>query len=112
MPREISYRITAIFEIGVYDFDKAYVVMPMEDAQLLLLSGDQIGMIEVKVTDPDDVDAILTPLKEKVAAQAVQLAPRHDHTPALGSFWEFPGRVDALTLTCARSRASSQATAP
>ncbi|MDR6831796.1 MULTISPECIES: lipoprotein-releasing ABC transporter permease subunit [unclassified Sphingopyxis] len=71
VPREISYRVTAVFEIGVYDFDKMYVVMPMEDAQLLLLTGDQIGMIEVKVTDPDDVDATLAPLKEKVAAQAV-----------------------------------------
>ncbi len=71
VPREISYRVTAVFEIGVYDFDKAYVVMPMEDAQLLLLSGDQIGMIEVKVTDPDKVGDILAPLKEKVAAQAV-----------------------------------------
>lgn len=71
VPREISYRVTAVFEIGVYDFDKAYVVMPMEDAQLLLLTGDQVGMIEVKVTDPDKVAAILAPLKEKVAAQAV-----------------------------------------
>jgi ABC-type transport system, involved in lipoprotein release, permease component len=36
VPREIGYRVSAVFEIGVYDFDKAYVVMPMEDAQLLL----------------------------------------------------------------------------
>ncbi|MBW8296531.1 lipoprotein-releasing ABC transporter permease subunit [Sphingopyxis sp.] len=71
VPREISYRVTAVFEIGVYDFDKMYVVMPMEDAQLLLLTGDQVGMIEVKVTDPDEVGEILAPLKEKVAAQAV-----------------------------------------
>lgn len=71
VPREIGYRVTAVFEIGVYDFDKAYVVMPMEDAQLLLLTGDQVGMIEVKVTDPDKVGEILAPLKEKVAAQAV-----------------------------------------
>ena len=71
VPREISYRITAIFEIGVYDFDKAYVVMPMEDAQLLLLTGDQVGMIEVKTSDPDKVGEILRPLAEKVAAQAV-----------------------------------------
>lgn len=71
VPREISYRVTAVFEIGVYDFDKIYVVMPMEDAQLLLLTGDQVGMIEVKVTDPDKVGEILAPLKEKVAAQAV-----------------------------------------
>lgn len=71
VPREIAYRVAAIFEIGVYDFDKAYVVMPMEDAQLLLLAGDQVAMIEVKTTDPDKVDTILQPLKEKVAAQAV-----------------------------------------
>lgn len=71
VPREIGYRVSAVFEIGVYDFDKAYVVMPMEDAQLLLLTGDQIGMIEVKTEDPDRVDQILQPLKEKLAAQAV-----------------------------------------
>lgn len=71
VPREISYRVSAIFEIGVYDFDKAYVVMPMEDAQLLLLTGDQVQMIEVKTTDPDKVGEILQPLAEKLAAKAV-----------------------------------------
>lgn len=71
VPREIAYRVTAIFEIGVYDFDKAYVVMPMEDAQLLLLTGDQVGMIEVKTSDPDKVGEILRPLAEKVSTQAV-----------------------------------------
>ena len=71
VPREIGYRVSAVFEIGVYDFDKAYVVMPMEDAQLLLLSGDQIGMIEIKTEDPDRVGEILQPLAEKLAAQAV-----------------------------------------
>ncbi len=71
VPREISYRVSAIFEIGVYDFDKAYVVMPMEDAQLLLLTGDQVQMIEIKTTNPDKVGEILQPLAEKVAAKAV-----------------------------------------
>ncbi|MBL0915861.1 MAG: ABC transporter permease, partial [Sphingopyxis sp.] len=71
VPREIAYRVSAIFEVGVYDFDKLYVVMPMEDAQLLLLLGDQVGMIELKTTDPDKVGEILQPLAEKVAAQAV-----------------------------------------
>jgi lipoprotein-releasing system permease protein len=71
VPREFSYRVSAIFEIGVYDFDKAYVVMPMEDAQLLLLIGDQVQMIEVKTEDPDRVGEILQPLAEKLAAKAV-----------------------------------------
>lgn len=71
VPREISYRISAIFEIGVYDFDKAYVVMPMQDAQLLLLLGDQIGMVEVKTNDPDKIGEIMQPLAQKLAGRAV-----------------------------------------
>ena len=45
--------------------------MPMEDAQTLLLLGDQIGMIEVKTNDADNVGEILAPLVPKVADQAV-----------------------------------------
>jgi lipoprotein-releasing system permease protein len=71
VPREISYDVAAIFEIGVYDFDKAFVIMPMEDAQILMLLGDQVGMIEIKTEDPDRVGAILAPFAQKVASQAV-----------------------------------------
>ncbi len=71
VPREISYHVSAIFEIGVFDYDKAFVVMPLEDAQTLLLSGDTIGMIEIKVADPDKVSETLAPLARQLAAQAV-----------------------------------------
>ncbi len=71
VPREIGYTVGAIFETGVYEFDKAYVVMPMADAQTLLLAGDSVGMIEINTTDPDRVGAILQPLAQRVAGQAV-----------------------------------------
>jgi lipoprotein-releasing system permease protein len=71
VPREIGYTVGAIFEIGVFEFDKAYVVMPMADAQLLMLSGDSVGMIEVKTTDPDQAAQILQPLAQSVAGRAV-----------------------------------------
>ena len=32
VPRQISYQVSAIFEVGIYDYDKAMVVMPVEDA--------------------------------------------------------------------------------
>lgn len=66
VPREISYQIAAIFEIGIYDYDKAFVVLPMADAQTLLLLGDDIGMIEVTTDDPDNVNEILAPLAPKL----------------------------------------------
>jgi lipoprotein-releasing system permease protein len=71
VPREIGYQVSAIFEVGVYDYDQAYVVMPMQDAQNLLLTGDSVGMIEVKTDDPDNVGEILAPLERKLAGQAV-----------------------------------------
>lgn len=71
VPRIVSYRVAAIFEIGVYDYDKAFVLMPIEDAQTLLLLGDAVGMIEVETADPDNIASILSPLVPKIGQQAV-----------------------------------------
>lgn len=71
VPRQIGYHVSAVFEIGIYDYDQAFVVMPMKDAQTLLLTGDTVGMIEVKTSDPDTVTETLAPLGQKLAGQAV-----------------------------------------
>jgi lipoprotein-releasing system permease protein len=71
VPREVAYTVTAIFEVGIYDYDKAYVVMPIPNAQTLLLTGDTIGLIEVKTTNPDTVQQTLKTLADKLQGQAV-----------------------------------------
>ncbi len=70
-PRIVSYRVAATFEIGIYDFDKAYVVMPMEDAQTLLLMGNSVGMVELRTVNPDKVAQIIAPLAPKVVRDGV-----------------------------------------
>ena len=50
VPREVTYTVGAVFEIGVYDYDKAYVVMPMQDAQDAAADG-RPGRDD---RDPDD----------------------------------------------------------
>ncbi|USU09151.1 lipoprotein-releasing ABC transporter permease subunit [Sphingomonadaceae bacterium OTU29MARTA1] len=71
VPRIVSYKVGAIFEIGLYDYDKAYVLMPIEDAQTLLLLGDNVGMIELQTVDADKVGPILAPLADKLGGNAV-----------------------------------------
>ena len=71
VPRIVSYTVAAIFEVGVYDYDKAFVIMPIEDAQTLLLLGDAVGMVELETVDPDRVGQILGPLAAKVGQQGV-----------------------------------------
>jgi lipoprotein-releasing system permease protein len=71
LPRIVDYRVAAIFEIGLYDFDKAFVVMPIEEAQNLLMLGDAVAMVEVTTTDPDRVREILAPLAREVGGRAI-----------------------------------------
>ena len=71
VPRQVGYTITAIFEVGIYDYDEAFVIMPISEAQTLLLTGDSIGMIEVTTTDADKVGEILAPLAQRLQGQAV-----------------------------------------
>jgi lipoprotein-releasing system permease protein len=71
VPREETYTVGAVFEVGISDLDEKYVLLPMQDAQELLLMGDQVGIIEVQTADPDRVDQILAPLRRGVQGQAV-----------------------------------------
>jgi len=64
VPRIVSYRIAAVFEVGIYDYDNAYVILPMSDAQTLLMLGDAVGMIEVQTVDADRVATILQPVAD------------------------------------------------
>jgi len=71
IPRIVTFTVGAIFEVGIFQYDEAYVIMPMEDAQSLLLMGDQVGMVEVQVDDPDRVAETLAPLQPLVQGKGI-----------------------------------------
>ena len=71
VPRIVSYTVAAIFEVGVYDYDNSFVIMPIQDAQQLLLMGDNVSTIEVQTKDPDKVDSIVAPLEPMVQGKGV-----------------------------------------
>ncbi|WP_459786980.1 lipoprotein-releasing ABC transporter permease subunit [Alteriqipengyuania sp. 357] len=71
MYREVGYEVGAIFEIGLYDYDGAFVVMPIPQAQTLLLTGDTIEMIEVTTEDADRAAEIMAPIEQRLRGIAV-----------------------------------------
>jgi lipoprotein-releasing system permease protein len=73
VPRQVGYTVTAIFEVGLYDYDETFVVMPIPNAQTLLLTGDTIGLIEVTTTDAERVGEIVDPLRRRLQGRAVVL---------------------------------------
>lgn len=71
VPRIVSYTVGAVFEVGIYDYDNAFVVMPMQDAQQLLLLGDEVSTVEIQTTNPDRVEEILAPLQPLVQGRGI-----------------------------------------
>jgi lipoprotein-releasing system permease protein len=69
--RQVPYEVGAIFEVGIFTFDEKFVMLPLADAQQLLLMGDSVAQIEVTVTDPDRVGEILAPVADRLTGRAV-----------------------------------------
>lgn len=57
-PRIKAYPVLAIFEIGMSEFDGAFVYMPLSEAQLFFNKEGQASVIEAFVDHPDDMDAM------------------------------------------------------
>ena len=70
MPRQIGYTVTAVFEVGLYDFDERFIVMPIPNAQTLLMTGDTIEMIEIQTEDAQRANEILQPVADSLSGRA------------------------------------------
>ncbi|MDT8342956.1 MAG: lipoprotein-releasing ABC transporter permease subunit [Thermohalobaculum sp.] len=63
-PRVKSYDIVYVFRIGMSEYDRAFVFMPLAEAQAFFRMDGRVDAIEVMVTKPDEVERIgvtLTP---------------------------------------------------
>lgn len=55
-PRTRSYQINAIFEMGMSEYDRTMVFMPLGEAQRYFSKGRTADVLEVLVDDPERVD--------------------------------------------------------
>jgi lipoprotein-releasing system permease protein len=65
-PRQKSYEIAAIFEVGMSEFDASFIFMPLAEAQLYFDSEGKVAMIEVFVDNPDRMDDVSPAIREAV----------------------------------------------
>jgi len=57
MPRIKVYKIAAVFEIGMSEYDSAFVFMPLQEAQAYFNRAGDVTAIEVYTANPDRVDS-------------------------------------------------------
>src|SRR5436853_5190407 len=55
-PRIKAYRVLAVFEIGMSEYDSTFVFMPLPEAQAYFNRANEVSSIEVYTTNPDNID--------------------------------------------------------
>jgi lipoprotein-releasing system permease protein len=55
-PRIKTYKVAAVFEIGMSEYDSGIVFMPLPEAQLYFNRSGDVTAIEVYTTNPDRID--------------------------------------------------------
>jgi lipoprotein-releasing system permease protein len=56
MPRIKAYRIAAVFELGMAQYDALFVFLPLAEAQAYFSRGDEVSAIEIHTADPEAID--------------------------------------------------------
>ncbi len=57
VPRSKTYRVAALFDVGMFEYDSTFIFMPLEAAQVYFRQTNSVSSIEVVVDDPDNVNA-------------------------------------------------------
>ena len=58
IPRVRAYRIAAVFQVGMNEYDTSYVFLPLEAAQIFFQQPGAASHIEVMVDDPQSVKLV------------------------------------------------------
>src|SRR6202795_3966868 len=66
-PRIKAYKIAAVFEIGMSEYDAAFVFMPLTEAQAYFNRTGDVTAIEVYTNDPDNINAFRRLVTEAAA---------------------------------------------
>ena len=97
-PRVKAYPVTAIFEIGMSEYDGLIIFMPFQEAQLFFNSEGVAQTIEIFVDNPDAIDD-LRPAVEDAAQRQLFLTDWRTRNQTFFSALEVERNVMFMILT-------------
>jgi lipoprotein-releasing system permease protein len=97
-PRIKSYKVAAVFEIGMSEYDAAFVFMPLPEAQAYFNRTGDVTAIEVYTDDPDHIDNFRK-LVNKAAARPIYMIDWRQRNATFFNALEVERNVMFLILT-------------
>jgi lipoprotein-releasing system permease protein len=84
VPRVRAYRVVAIFQAGMNEYDSTFTFLPLQAAQIFFQKPDAVTQIEVMVRDPEHVAAVNREIRQALRDQPVRVI---DWTQSNDSFF-------------------------
>lgn len=97
-PRIKTYKIAAVFEVGMSEYDAAFVFMPLPEAQAYFNRAGDVTAIEVYTDDPDKV-AVYRDLITKAAGRSIFMVDWRQRNATFFSALQVERNVMFLILT-------------
>ena len=69
IPRRKVYRVAAIFDVGMHEYDSSFVFAPMSAAQLFLKTGEGVSSLDVILDSPDLSSTVRGQIEEALGAK-------------------------------------------
>lgn len=99
MPRSRSYEITAIFDVGMFEYNNNFIYMPMETAQNFLSIPGRVSSIQIFTTSPDDLTKLKNNLQKALADHNLGIYSWRDINGSFSNALEVERNVMFLILT-------------
>lgn len=97
-PRIKVYKIAAVFEIGMSEYDSAFVFMPLAESQAYFNKDGDVTAIEVYVDHPDDVERY-RPLVQAAAERPIYIVDWRQRNATFFNALQVERNVMFLILT-------------
>jgi lipoprotein-releasing system permease protein len=73
IPRVRAYKVVAIFDAGLHDYNSSVVFLPLAAAQIYFQKPNAVTQIEIETDDPDQVEQLVPKLMPLVTNLPVQV---------------------------------------
>ena len=66
IPERRRFRVAGVFNVGMHEYDKAFIFMPLDDAQSFFAMNNTVTALEIYARDADQTEPISTNLSQTI----------------------------------------------
>jgi lipoprotein-releasing system permease protein len=85
VPRIRTFKVVAVFDAGLYDYNAGVVFLPLPMAQAYFQKPGAVTGFQIRVADPEHIDTVMRPLAEILAGRHLLVRDwRHANEQIIG----------------------------